>query len=135
MRIGHVRERHAPAGAPWRLAVAAAGTGAVAAPRQWLDAEVVRRRLIAADPRREHNAVLFRQPLTTTDELLARGLRLAALGELLEGFAAAGGPRGGDDDAVLDPADLAFGPPILRPPAFRDFYVFERHVRTMWERR
>jgi fumarylacetoacetate (FAA) hydrolase len=28
-----------------------------------------------------------------------------------------------------------FGPPVLRPPAFRDFYVFERHVAAMWERR
>jgi fumarylacetoacetate (FAA) hydrolase len=36
---------------------------------------------------------------------------------------------------VLQDRDLVFGPPILRPPAFRDFYVFERHVRTMWERR
>ena len=31
--------------------------------------------------------------------------------------------------------DLAFGPPILRPPSLRDFYAFEGHVRTMWERR
>ena len=28
-----------------------------------------------------------------------------------------------------------FGPPILRPPSLRDFYAFEGHVRTMWERR
>ena len=40
-----------------------------------------------------------------------------------------------DDDAVLDAADLAFGPPVLRPPSLRDFYAFEGHVRTMWERR
>ena len=33
------------------------------------------------------------------------------------------------------PATSRFGPPILRPPSFRDFYAFERHVRTMWERR
>ena len=26
-------------------------------------------------------------------------------------------------------------PPILRPPSFRDFYAFEQHVATMWERR
>jgi fumarylacetoacetate (FAA) hydrolase len=129
MRIGHVRERHAPAGTPWRLALAAAGSTA------WLDAEVVRRRLIAGDPRRAHNAILFRQPLTTVDDVMARGLRLAALAELAEGFAAGGGARDEDDDAALDPADLAFGPPVLRPPAFRDFYVFERHVRTMWQRR
>ena len=44
-------------------------------------------------------------------------------------------PRGADDDAVLDAGDLRFGPPILRPPSIRDFYAFEGHVRTMWERR
>ena len=33
------------------------------------------------------------------------------------------------------PTDLHFGPPILRPPSLRDFYAFERHVKTMWERR
>jgi fumarylacetoacetate (FAA) hydrolase len=129
VRIAHVRERHGPAGSPWRLAAAAA-----AGPARWLDLEVVRRRLVAADPRRAHNATLFRQPLTTLDELLGRGLRIAALGELVDGFAKAG-EADPDDAAVLDEADLAFGPPILRPPALRDFYAFERHVRTMWERR
>lgn len=129
MRIGHVRERHGAAGAAWRLALSASAEG------PWLDADVVRRRLAAADTRRAHNSVLFRQPLTTVDDLLARGLRLAALGDLIDGFAASGGPRDDDDDAVLAEPDLAFGPPVLLPPAFRDFYVFERHVRTMWERR
>jgi fumarylacetoacetate (FAA) hydrolase len=129
MRVGHVRERHGAAGAPWRLAAAQAATG------PWLDLDVVRRRLLAADPRRAHNALLFRQPITTLDEHLARGLRLEALRELLEGFTESGGARGTDDGAVLDAADLAFGPPILRPPAFRDFYAFERHVATMWQRR
>jgi len=129
MRIGHVRERHAAAGAPWRLALSASAGG------PWLDADVVRRRLAAADPRLGHISVLFRQPLSTADDLLARGLRLAALGELIDGFAARGGPRDDGDDAVLQERDLAFGPPVLRPPAFRDFYVFERHVRTMWQRR
>ena len=40
-----------------------------------------------------------------------------------------------EDEAVLDDADLAFGPPVLRPPSLRDFYAFERHVGTMWARR
>ncbi|MCI0344993.1 MAG: fumarylacetoacetate hydrolase family protein, partial [Chloroflexi bacterium] len=40
-----------------------------------------------------------------------------------------------EDDGVLDADDLRFGPPVLRPPAFRDFYAFERHVATMWQRR
>src|SRR5258705_8599394 len=128
MRLAHVRERHAPVGPPWRLAVAldrAAG--------EWLDLEVVRRRAVAARPARAHDAVLFRQPVATLDEHLARGLRVEALGELAEAFV----PRGeaGDDDAILAARDLRFGPPILRPPSFRDFYAFEGHVRTMWERR
>ena len=33
------------------------------------------------------------------------------------------------------PVRSRFGPPILRPPSFRDFYAFERHVRTTWGRR
>src|SRR5215213_4804263 len=130
MRIGHVRERVGPAGAPWRLAAAATWDAG-----PWLDLEVVRRRLVAADARRAHNEMLFRQPLSTLDDVLARGLRLEALRDLLEGFAASGGPRDADDAAVLDEADLFFGPPVLRPPAFRDFYAFEQHVATMWGRR
>src|SRR5919107_60245 len=43
--------------------------------------------------------------------------------------------RGAGDDALLERADLELGPPILRPPSLRDFYAFEGHVRTMWERR
>jgi len=132
MRVAHVRERHGAAGAPWRLAAFAGADGASAS---WLDLEVVRRRLIATDPRRAHNAILYRQPITTLDDHLARGLRLEALGELVEAFAAAGGARNPDDDAVLEAADVAFGPPVLRPPSFRDFYAFEQHVATMWQRR
>jgi fumarylacetoacetate (FAA) hydrolase len=126
MRLGHVLERNAPAGTRWRLAAAldpAAST--------WLDLEVARRRAIGADPNRAHDSVLHRQPVTTLDDHLARGLRVEALGVLVEAFAT----RGADDDAVLDADDLVFGPPILRPPSFRDFYSFERHVATMWERR
>ena len=36
---------------------------------------------------------------------------------------------------MLDADELAFGPPILRPPSLRDFYAFEGHVATMWRRR
>jgi fumarylacetoacetate (FAA) hydrolase len=124
MKIAHARERHGPAGASWRL-VAWLEAG------EWLDLEVARRRLAAADPGRAHNSVLFRQPITTLDAHLALGLRVEALGELVEGFRA----RDTDDDAVLELADLVIGPPILDPPSYRDFYAFERHVRTMWERR
>jgi fumarylacetoacetate (FAA) hydrolase len=101
----------------------------------WLDLDIARRRLVAADPRRAHNAILFRQPITTLDEHLGCGLRIEALAELVEGFAGSGGALDEDDDAILDEADLAFGPPILRPPSFRDFYAFEQHVATMWGRR
>jgi fumarylacetoacetate (FAA) hydrolase len=130
MRVAHALEAHGPAGVPWRLV--ASGRSEDQGGR-WLDLEVARRRLVARDPRRAHNAVLFRQPITTLDDHLARGLRIESLAELVEGFEALGSPD--EDDAVLDETDLRFGPPILRPPAFRDFYAFEQHVRTMWERR
>lgn len=128
MKVAHVRERHGPAGAPWRLA-AALESGAM--PARWLDLETVRRRATSSDPRLAHNSVLHRQPLTTLDDLLGRGLRVEALRDLVDSFEA----RTEDDDAILPGPDLAFGPPVLRPPSIRDFYAFEGHVRTMWERR
>jgi fumarylacetoacetate (FAA) hydrolase len=140
MKVAHVRETNGPAGAPWRLAVAlepAPGTPSErtsAAPSHWLDLEPARRRIVARDPGRAHNSILFRQPIGTLDEHLARGLRIEALGELLDGFQGISGAVD-DDSAIIETSDLAFGPPILRPPAFRDFYAFEGHVRTMWERR
>ena len=47
MRIAHVREHAAPAGAPWRLAAALDTAGS-----RWLDLEVARRFLIAREPAR-----------------------------------------------------------------------------------
>jgi fumarylacetoacetate (FAA) hydrolase len=126
MKIAHARERNAPAGAPFRLVAALDPAG-----RQWLDLETARRRAVNSDERLAHNEVLFRQPVTTLDDHLARGLRVAALGVLLEAYQ----PRGETDDAVLDGADLNFGPPILRPASVRDFYAFEKHVGTIWSRR
>ena len=126
MKIAHARERNGPAGAPFRLMAALDQAG-----RQWLDLEVARRRAANKDERLAHNSVLFRQPITTLDDHLARGLRVAALGELLDHFE----PRGDSDDAVADAADLAFGSPILRPTSVRDFYAFEQHVSTIWSRR
>jgi fumarylacetoacetate (FAA) hydrolase len=125
MKIAHVRDRHAAAGTPWRLAAAIGNA--------WLDLEIARRRAVAADRNLAHDRALHRQPVTTLDDHLARGLRVDALADLVDGFV----PRGdtADDDALLDEADLAFGPPILQPPSLRDFYAFEGHVRTMWERR
>jgi fumarylacetoacetate (FAA) hydrolase len=126
MRIAHVRERHAPAGTPLRLAAAIDAAG-----ERWLDLEIARRRALRRDERLAHNSVLFRQPVTTLDDHLARGLRVEALAAISDGFT----PTDEDDDALLDAADLTFGPPILRPASLRDFYAFERHVATMWARR
>ena len=120
MKLAHVRERTAPAGAPWRLAAALHPDGA-----RWLDLEEARRALVAAAPARAHNSSLFRQPVTTLDAHLASGLRVDALADLLED----------DTDEPMDASVLQFGPPILAPPTFRDFYAFEQHVGTMWKRR
>ncbi len=126
MKIAHVRERHAPAGTGWQLAAARDPDGA-----RWLLLEEARLALLVADPGRAHNSALLRQPVTTLDDHLARSLRVEALAELVEGYAGATD----DDEVILEAADLDFGPPILRPPSLRDFYAFEGHVRTMWERR
>jgi fumarylacetoacetate (FAA) hydrolase len=128
VKIAHVRERHGPTGTPWRLAAA---IDAGEAPVRWLDLEAARRRAVAADATLAHNSSLHRQPIGTLDEHLARGLRVEALRDLVDGFAA----RSEDDEAILATNALAFGPPVLRPPSVRDFYAFEGHVRTMWERR
>jgi fumarylacetoacetate (FAA) hydrolase len=126
VRIAHVRQRHAPAGAPFRLFAALDADGT-----RWLDLEVGRRRAVRQDERHAHNSVLFRQPITTLDDHLARGLRVEALAEIVERFE----PTDDEDDAHSEAADLHFGPPILRPSSLRDFYAFERHVATMWQRR
>ena len=90
-----------------------------------MDLEASRRSLIARDPARAHNSALFRQPITTLDAHLAGGLRVDALADLLEA----------DAEEPMDASVLRFGPPILAPPTFRDFYAFEQHVGTMWKRR
>ena len=126
MKVAHARERAGPVGAPWRLVAALDADG-----RRWIDLEVARRRAVAADAKLPHDRLLFRQPITTLDDHLGRGLRVEALAELVEGFRS----RDEDDDAVLDAEDLAFGSPVLRPPSLRDFYAFERHVATVWARR
>jgi fumarylacetoacetate (FAA) hydrolase len=120
MKIAHVRERTAPAGAPWRLAAALDRDGA-----RWLDLEEARRTLVARQPARAHNSRLFRQPVTTLDAHLAAGMRVEALADLLDA----------EPDEPMDAAALTFGPPVLAPPTFRDFYAFEQHVGTMWKRR
>ena len=120
MKIAHVRERNAPAGTRWRLAAALDADGG-----RWLDLEAARRALVTDDPRLAHNSALFRQPVTTLDAHLAAGMRVDALADLLAA----------PPEETWDAADLTFGPPILEPPTFRDFYAFEQHVGTMWKRR
>jgi fumarylacetoacetate (FAA) hydrolase len=125
MRLAHVRERHAPIGRAWRLVAALDREGG-----RWLDLETARATIGARDPQRAHNTVLFRQPVTTLDAHLGRGLRVEALTELVDRY-----EPDDDDEAVSRASDLAFGPPVLAPPSFRDFYAFEQHVGTMWRRR
>ena len=120
MKIAHIRESRAPAGTPWRLAAAADPDAT-----RWMDLEAARRALVEREPARAHNASLFRQPVTTLDAHLAAGLRVDALADLLTA----------EPDEPLDASVLDFGPPILAPPSFRDFYAFEQHVGTMWKRR
>ena len=129
MKLAHIRERHGPAGAPWRLA-AALEDG-------WLDLEPARRRLAAHDPSLAHNEPRFRAPVTTLDAHLRAGFRVDALRSIVGPFAArpelAGDPA--QSDLLVAASDVRFGPPLLEPTSFRDFYAFEGHVRTAWDRR
>src|SRR4051812_364701 len=92
MKLAHVRELRAPAGAPWRLAGAPADRGARDGPAAWIALEAARRRAVAADRNLAHDRILHRQPVPTLDDHLARGLRVEALAELVEGFVPRGGP-------------------------------------------
>ncbi|MBA2570570.1 MAG: fumarylacetoacetate hydrolase family protein, partial [Chloroflexi bacterium] len=131
MRLAHVRERQAAAGAPFRLAAAMTDGS-------WLDLERARRRLLHRDPPLAHNEPLFRTSITTLDAHLYGGARVEQLRAVLEPFLERPGLLGDpDEDAELTLAagSVALGPPILRPTSLRDFYAFERHVATMWARR
>lgn len=123
MKLAHVRPTGAPHGTAWQLAAAVDQRG-----ERWLPLEAARRQLLAADPRLAHNSPRFRTPVTTLDAHLALGLRVDDLRDLVE-------PATEQRDEVADATDLAFGPPVLRPTSFRDFYVFEEHVATMWRQR
>ena len=130
MRIAHVRERHAPAGTPWRLAGALDDGDA---PTRWVDLEVARRRAIGRRP----GAGARRRPLSPAADDARRpvstgGLRVEALRELVEGFE----PR---ERTTTRPSSTRrisrSGRPSFDRRRVRDFYAFEGHVRTMWERR
>jgi fumarylacetoacetate (FAA) hydrolase len=123
MRLANVRPLAAPAAVPLRAAAALDPEG-----RRWLVLETARLRALAARPSLAQG-ILHGAPVGSLDDHLARGLRLAALEELVAGFAAREA-----DPAIFDAADLRFGPPILRPPSFRDFYAFERHAATTFGR-
>lgn len=127
MRIAHVRERDGPEDAPWRLAVA---LDSGLEPGRWLDVERARRRLLDTTPALQRDVAALSSPLSTLDDLLARGLRIAALGEVLDRAVATEVAEG---DAVLESAGLRFGPPVLHPPSIRDGFGFEAHVRMAWE--
>ena len=91
MRLAHVREHHAPAGAPWRLAAALGDD-------RWLDLEPARRRAIVARPELEHDAGLFRQPITHARRWPparppGRGIWRAAGAVRVSGRGRPGGPR------------------------------------------
>jgi fumarylacetoacetate (FAA) hydrolase len=132
VRIAHVRPREgAPRGA-WQIA-------AQVADGRWLLVEEARRWLAADDPRRSHNASLFREPITTLDAFLADGRgRLEALRALVEPMAErpeALEPSEEGGEMALWPDRTRFGPPLLAPTSLRDFYAFEQHVAIMWRRR
>jgi fumarylacetoacetate (FAA) hydrolase len=131
VKLAHVRERHAPAGAPWRLA-------AWLAEGRWLDLEAARRRLVARDAGLAHNEPLFRIPVTTLDAHLAAGRRVEALRALVEPYLERADLLGDEEDDSypgIAERTVRFGPPVLEPASLRDFYAFEAHVKTAWQRR
>ncbi len=75
--------------------------------------------------------MLFRQPITTLDEHLARGLRVEALADVVDGYAAADE----DDEAVLDAATWCSARPSCSRPACATSTPSRATSRTMWERR
>ena len=86
----------------------------------------------ARGPRSATTVRWFRQAVTTLDDHLARGLRVEALRDLRRRLPTA---RRGRTTRSWTRPFFVFGAPVLRPPSLRDFYAFEGHVRTMWERR
>ena len=76
-------------------------------------------------------------PVTTLDAHLAAGRRVETLRALVDPFLERPELLGDEDESnlVLGEPILRFGPPIVRPTSLRDFYAFEAHVKTAWERR
>ncbi len=63
------------------------------------------------------------------------GVLTAAVGGLPEWAAFREELSGLTGDSGLDPAGLHFGPCVLRPSQYLDFYAFEQHVMTMRKKR
>lgn len=75
--------------------------------------------------------------LVVDDEVraLPAGTSLVGLLGDEDGLAEAGDRAGQDPDEVVALADVQLRPPVPHPPALRDFYAFEDHVRTARETR
>ncbi len=75
--------------------------------------------------------------LVVDDEVraLPAGTSLVGLLGGEDGLAEAGDRAGQDPDEVVALADVELRPPVPHPPALRDFYAFEDHVRTARETR
>ena len=130
MKVAHVRERHAPAGAPWRLAAGArCRRGARGAGSTWRSPVDARSR---GRPALAHDAALY--PPAGDDARRPPGSRPPGRGAARPASRASSRATR-TTTRSWTPRDLVFGPPVLRPPSLRDFYAFEGHVRTMWERR
>ena len=100
----------------------------------WLDLEPARRRAVAADagPRpRLASSIASRSRRSTT--IWPAGCASRRWADLRRWVRAA--RRRTTTTRARRPTTSRFGPPILRPPSLRDFYAFEGHVATMWQRR
>ena len=99
--------------------------------RSWLDPRTGSPSGDRRRPALEHDSALFRQPITTLDEI-ARA-RLASRRSAI--WSTGSWPATTTTTPILDPLTIWFGPPVLAPPSLRDGYGFEGHVGMMWRRR
>lgn len=129
MKLAHVQEVGAPAETGWQLA-------AMLPDGDWLDLEAARR-WMRVNGGGLRNSGVFDMPITTLDAHLNRGLRIEALRRLVEAVAARFESLEPDPALKLSMSSeaVSFGPPLLRPSSFRDFYAFEGHVASSWKRR
>ena len=132
MRIAHVRERHAPAGAPWRLA-AADPSGRPGGRPGPLDRP---RAGPSAGRRRPSRARARQRPPPPAADDARRPARAPACGSRRCATSSRASRRA--PTTTRRSSRRTTSPSVRRcsgPPSIRDFYAFEGHVRTMWERR